>query len=156
MKATIIKYGLYSFLTAAVLFILGLIIGQGQEADYSIGEILGYLSIVISLLFVFFGIKHFRDKVNIGFVSFKKALIIGLLISVLAGIGVAIVDAIYTTFINPDFFDEYTQMMIDQGRGEDVIEMGSGLMAIVMCLTVFIIGIIISLISSLILQRKQN
>ena len=155
MKATIFKYGLYSFLTAAVLFTLGLIIGQGQEADYSTGEILGYLSIVISLLFVFFGIKHFRDKINNGIVSFKKALIIGLLISVLAGIGVAIVDAIYTTFINPDFFDEYTQMMIDQGRGDDVIEMGSGLMAIVMFLTVFIIGIIISLISSLILQRKK-
>ena len=153
MKSTIIKYGIYSCITAAVLFIFGLV--YGQEADYSTREVLGYASIVVSLLFVFFGIKHFRDKENDGVVSFGQALGIGLFISALAGIGVALVDAIYTTFINPDFFDEYAQMMKDLGRGDEVMEIGSGMMAVIMFVTVFIIGFIISLISAIILQRKN-
>jgi hypothetical protein len=152
MQSTIIKYGIYSCITAAVLFILGLVFGQ--EADFSTREILGYASIVVSLLFVFFGIKHFRDKENGGLVSFKQALLLGLAISVMAGIGVAIVDAIYTIFINPEFFDEFTQMMKDQGREDEIIEMGSGMMAAIMFVTVFVIGFIISLLSALILQRK--
>ena len=152
MQSTIIKYGIYSCITAAVLFILGLVLGQ--EADFSTREVLGYASIVVSLLFVFFGIKHFRDRENGGAVSFKQALLLGLAISVLAGVGVAVVDAIYTTFINPDFFDEFTQMMKDQGREDEIIEMGSGMMAAIMFVTVFVIGFIISLLSALILQRK--
>ena len=152
MKSTIIKYGLYAFITAAVLFALGLVFGK--NFSYEAQEVIGYASIVICLLFVFFGIKHFRDNVNNGSVSFGKALTIGILISVLAGLGVAIVDAIYTTFINPDFFDQYAQRMEEMGRGDEVIEMGSGLMAVVMFMTVFVIGFIISLISSLLLQKK--
>ncbi len=152
MKSTVIKYGLYGFITAGILFTLGLVFGK--NLSYSAQEVIGYASIVICLLFVFFGIKHFRDNVNNGSVSFGKALSIGIMISVLAGLGVALVDAIYTTFINPDFFDQYAQRMEEMGRSDEVIEMGSGLMAAVMFMTVVVIGFIISLISSLILHRK--
>lgn len=55
---------------------------------------------IASLSFIFFGIKHYRDKVNNGAVSFGKALVIGLLISALTGLGIAMVDYIYTTVIN--------------------------------------------------------
>ena len=152
MQSTIIKYGIYSGITAAVLFILGLVFGQ--EADFGTREILGYASIVVSLLFVFFGIKHFRDRENSGIVSFKQALQLGLAISILAGVGVAVVDTIYTTFINPEFFNEFAQMMKDQGREDEVMDIGSGMMAVIMFVTVFVIGFIISLLSALILQRK--
>jgi uncharacterized membrane protein YjjP (DUF1212 family) len=120
---------------------------------------------------VYFGIKHYRDKENGGKVSFGKALIIGILISIFAGIGVAIFDYLYTTQINPDFAAEYleqslekmketlspeefkiksaelTQQMTDYG--------GSGFMAMLMFVSVLIIGFIMSLISGLILQRKN-
>jgi len=153
MKSTVIKYGLYAFSASAILFVLGLLLGD--SLSFGNQEIVGYTSIVLSLLFVFFGIKHFRDHQNNGVVSFGKALGIGILISIFAGLGVAIIDLIYTMFINPDFFAEYTQMLKDQGREDEIVEMGSGLMAMVMFLTVVVIGFIISLLSALILQRKN-
>jgi len=144
---------MYSLITAAILFVLGLVLGQ--DLDHSTREVLGYVSIVISLLFVFYGIKHFRDKVNDGVVSFKQALILGMLISIFAGIGVALVDVIYTSVINPDFYEEYKTAMREQGYEGEIPEMSSAFMAFIMFATVLIIGFVISLLSALILQRKN-
>lgn len=153
MKSTVLKYGLYGLITGFVIFILHLTFGI-NNLDYSTNEILGYVSIFISLSFIFFGIKHYRDKINNGVLSISKALAIGILISLLVGLGIAIADFIYTKFIDPDFFSSYEQMMIDQGKAEDIIEMTSITAAIFMLVLVTIIGFIISLISGLILQRK--
>ncbi|WP_282134679.1 DUF4199 domain-containing protein [Seonamhaeicola maritimus] len=152
MQATIKKYGLYGLLTGLVIFLLHLTLGK--DLSYSTNEIIGYISIFISLSFVFFGIKHYRDKVNNGVVSFGKALSIGILISVLVAIGIALADFIYTQFINPAWFENYYQMMRDAGKEDEIMEMTSFTAGLFMLTLVTVIGFIISLISSLILQRK--
>lgn len=152
MQATIKKYGLYGLLTGLVIFLLHLTLGK--DLSYSTNEIIGYISIFISLSFVFFGIKHYRDKVNNGAVSFGKALSIGILISVLVAIGIALADFVYTKFINPDWFENYYQMMRDAGKEDEIMEMTSFTAGLFMLTLVTVIGFIISLISSLILQRK--
>ncbi|MFS4493138.1 DUF4199 domain-containing protein [Maribacter sp. 2308TA10-17] len=153
MKNTIIKFGFYGFLLSIVLFLSGLYFGKGM--DFSTQEVVGYLTMVVSLVFVFFGIKHFRDNENKGQLSLSKGLLIGLLISAFTASGIALADYIYTTAINPDFFNEYIAMMREQGHTEEIPDWGSGFMAFVMFATVLIIGFIISLISALILQRKN-
>ncbi len=168
MKKTVIKYGLYSLLTASVLFLLAFLIGKGMS--YSVQETVGYITMVVSLVFVFFGIRHFRDNINNGKVSFGKALLIGFLISLFAGLGFGIVDYIYTTVINPDFAQEYLTTMVADMKAnlpagefetqkanlEQQMEEygGSGFMAFIMFATVAMIGLVISIISALILQRK--
>ena len=152
MKSTINKYGLFGAITGFVIFISHL--AFAKNLSYSTLEVLGYISIFLSLSFIYFGIKHFRDNVNEGSITLGKALIIGLLISVLVGIGIAIADFIYTKFLNPNFFKDYTQMLIEQGRGDEVFEMTSLMGAAFMLVLVVIIGFIVSLISGLILQRK--
>ena len=133
--------------------------------------IFGYASMVISLIFVYFGIKHYRDNINDGKVSLGKALAIGLLISLFSAVGFAIVDYIYTSSINPNFaveYKEYTMTQLSESNlsaeefktkvEELEASMGmmgsSSFMAFIMFATVMIIGFIISLISGLILQRK--
>jgi hypothetical protein len=116
---------------------------------------LGYVSIFLSLSFVFFGIKHYRDQVNNGKVSLGKAIAIGVLISILVGLGIALADFIYTKFIDPSFFSNYEKMLIEQGKEDEIIEMTSATAALFMLVLVTIIGFIISLISGLILQRKN-
>lgn len=169
MKQIVLKYGGYGLLTAAALFLLSLTFGKGLS--YSAQEVLGYTSMIVSLSFIFFGIKHYRDKVNNGVVSFGKALLIGLLISALTGLGIAIVDYLYTTVINPDFASEYLDTMLksyetmysgaelEAKKAELRQQMqdygGSGFMAALMFVTVVLIGFVISLISGLILQRKK-
>jgi hypothetical protein len=168
MKSTVVKFGLYGLLTSAVIFLAALTFGKGLSMGTQ--EVLGYLSIIISLSFVFFGIKHFRDKENNGKVSFKKAFSIGLLISVFVGIGIGVVDFIYTAYINPDFVQEYLDAMVKTMEAElppeeaaiekaaleeQMANFGSSwFMALLMFSTVFIIGMIVSLLSSLLLQRK--
>lgn len=171
MKNTIIKYGIRAFIAASVLFLSGFLIGKQVDLDFDTMAIFGYASMVLSLLFVFFGIKHFRDHVNDGKVTLGKAIIIGLLISLFAAVGFGIVDYIYTTSINPDFAIEYKDYTITQLQEAnlsaeelktktDELEASMGMMssptvlAFIMFATVMIIGFIISLISGLILQRK--
>lgn len=171
MKQSVIKFGIQAFTMACVLFLAGFLIGEQIDLDYNMMAIFGYASMVISLIFVFFGIKHYRDHINNGKVSLGKAIAIGLLISLFAAIGFGIVDYIYTTMINPNFALEYkdftlTQLQEANLSAEEIkaktkeleasMEMmsSSTFMAFIMFATVMIIGFIISLISGLILQRK--
>ena len=115
MRNTVIKFGSYGLIVGLIIFILHLVIGINRF-DYATNEVLGYISIFLSLSFVFFGIKHYRDQVNDGVVTLGKAIIIGLLISVFVAIGIAVADFIYTKFIDPSFYSNYNQMLIEQGR----------------------------------------
>ncbi|WP_243473625.1 DUF4199 domain-containing protein [Winogradskyella sp. MH6] len=168
MKNTVLKFGGYGLILGAVIFGLALTFGGGLS--YTTQEIIGYGSMVASLSFVYFGIKHFRDQVNDGKVTFGKALLIGVLISAFVGLGVGIVDYLYTTVINPDFAEDYlaktlksyetlySGQELENKKTELTTQMknygGSGFMAAIMFFTVLVIGFIISLISGLILQRK--
>lgn len=168
MKNTIIKYGIYSLITASILFFSALVLAK--SLDYSTQEVIGYLSMIASLSFVFLGIKHYRDNENNGYVSFSKALVLGISISVFAGVGFGIIDYIYTTQINPDFATEYLNKSLETMKSSLPVEEfeqkkleltqqmeqygGSGFMAFIMFATVLILGFIISLVSALFLQRK--
>lgn len=153
MKKVVLKYGGYGFVLSTVLFLLGLYIGKGVA--YTTQEVIGYVTIIASLVFVFFGIKHFRDKENQGKLSFGKGMIIGISISAISALGIALADLIYTTAINPDFFEEYKAVMVAEGYEGEIPEYSSGFMAFIMFVTVLTIGVIISLLSSLVLQRKK-
>jgi len=163
MKSTILKYGSRAFATMLILFLLAFLIGKGKS--YSVQETLGYLTIVISLSLVYFAIRHYRDEVNGGHLSFGQGLGLGMIISACAGLGSAIADAIYTTAIYPDFIEEYTQYELDKMKASlppaefetasaellaQIEWMGTpAILALVMFATVILIGLIVSLISSL-------
>jgi hypothetical protein len=168
MKNTVIKFGLLAFLSGFILFGLPFFLGMGVDYDY--GELIGYTAMILSLLFVYFGIKHFRDKENNGKISYRKTILIGMLITFGSALGVALFDYIYTSQINPDFATEYLEYSINKMQetlsGEELNvkaaelkqqmeDYGSpGFMAFMMFASVVILGFIITLISGLILQRK--
>ncbi|WP_299894502.1 DUF4199 domain-containing protein [uncultured Aquimarina sp.] len=170
MKNTVIRYGIYGAITISILFLLALTLGR--NLSYFAQEVIGYTSMVVSLLFVFFGIKHYRDHENNGIVSFGKALLIGILISLFAALAFGIIDVIYILYINPDFAAEYYGHMVEQMRStlpeeefkiklaeleaEKELFSSPVMNFLLMSFTVLIIGFIISLISGLILQRKST
>ncbi len=168
MKKTVIRYGTYGAISICVLFLLSWTLLS--ELPLGTQEVLGYASMIVSLGFVFFGIKHFRDHENDGKVSFKKALTIGILISLITALVFGILDVIYTEVLNPDFMDTYyeqtaknleetlsaEEFQVKLAELESQKEMfGNPIFTfLLMAMTVFVIGFIMSLISSLILQRK--
>ena len=52
MKNTIIKFGIYGLLTASILFLLSFLLGK--NLDFDLQAVVGYTSMVISLLFIYF------------------------------------------------------------------------------------------------------
>ncbi|UPS92809.1 DUF4199 domain-containing protein [Bizionia sp. M204] len=170
MKKTVFKYGLYSSGLLILLFSASFIFED--SIDYSMSEVIGYFSIILSLLFIYFGIKFYRDTINNKTLKFSKGLKIGLLISVFTALTFGLINVVYTLFINPDFTTEYYNHSIETFRETlsdadfqaKLIELESQreifgnpfFNFFLMALTVFVIGFIISVISSLILQRKSK
>ena len=168
MKKTVVRYGTYGAITICLLFLISWFLLD--DLPLSIQEVLGYVSMIVSLCFVFFGIRHFRDFENDGKVSFKKALTIGILISLITALVFGILDVIYTEVLNPEFMDNYyeaatkkmeetlpaEELKVKLAEMESQKEMFSNpiFTFAIMGMTVFVIGFIISLISALILQRK--
>lgn len=169
MKKTVLRFGLYGAFSICTLFLLEWLIGK--NLDYSVQEIIGYASMIVSLGFVYLGIKHFRDKENNGKLSFKKALTIGVLISLITALAFGVLDIIYIEFLEPDFTTEYYARIVEDLKStlpeeefnvklaeiESEKELFSNpiFSFLLMAMIVFIIGFIISLISSLVLQRKN-
>lgn len=168
MRKIVFRYGGYGAISICVLFLAAWFLGDGQS--YAVQEFIGYAVMIVSLSFVFFGIKQFRDTENEGKISFKKALTLGVLISGIVALVFGILDVIYVEFLNPDFMDEYYARSVAQMRAKlPEAEFKIKLAALeaqkstfsnpfftflIMGMTVFVIGFIISLLSSLILQRK--
>lgn len=169
MKKTILRFALYSSSTICILFLLSWFLGK--DLSHETQEFLGYASMIISLSFVYFGIRHFRDQQNNGTINLKKGLLLGVLISLLTALAFGSLDMIYIKFINPDFLAEYYSATIEKlqstlppdefklelAKMESQKELFSSpiMNFFIMFLTVFIIGFIISLISAFILQRKK-
>jgi len=168
MKKTILRFGLLGIITICVLSLLNWsLVGS---VDNTVGEILGYSTMVVSLIFVFFGIKHFRDKENNGLVTFGQALLIGVLISLIVSFAFGILDLIYVKLVNPEFMTEYYEGMLEEAKSLPTAEFENRKAELesekemflnpimhffIMSMMVFIIGFIISLLSALILQRKN-
>jgi hypothetical protein len=80
------------------------------------GEIVGYTGMVLSFLFVFFGVRAYRDRLGGAPLTFGSAFAVGLLITLVsAAFYVVAWEIVYFNFM-PDFADKYTAHLLDQLR----------------------------------------
>jgi hypothetical protein len=78
MRKTVWTFGLISGVMLSVMMLVTIPFVDAIGSDR--GEIVGYSTMVLSFLLVYFGIRSYRDNVGGGSVSFKRALAIGALI----------------------------------------------------------------------------
>lgn len=136
-------------------------------------EIIGYSAMIIAFSFIFVGTKNFRDKYNQGMVSFGKAFLVGLGISLIGStlyVGAWLIE--YYCFM-PDFMDKYSAALILkaqhsglsaealQKRLDSINSMSrmykQPLMVTLLTYSeVLPVGIVISLITALILKRRHS
>ena len=154
-----------------VVLLTSFFIFKGKE-NWETQEILGYTTIVISLLFVYFGIRHWRDNYNTGRLSFGQGLKLGTLITLFPSIAFGLLTWLEMSVLDPEFSNKYYAYYVQKMKAstppdklqealqklESEKEMFSSpfLQFAVMFLTVFLIGIVITVISSLILQRNAR
>jgi hypothetical protein len=170
MKKTTLRYGLYATvllvaLSAVDFFIIAKLAGPAVQ------EIAGYLTMLLSMVFVFIGIRHYRDQVNGGSLSFVQGLKIGLLIIIIPSVCFGLFDILYTEVIHPGWMNEYYVAYAERLKTStppdklDAVlkkmneekEMFSNplIQFLLMSLTVFIIGFIVTIISAITLRRSK-
>ncbi len=170
-----LKYGSIAGIIMAVIFFLPFVIFKGQDLYnfFLVGEIIGYSTMILSLLFVFFGIRSYRDVELGGVITFGKAFATGLLITLVASIIFGLFTVLLYTVISPNLGNEmiefYKRSITESGQPQQIIDKQIAEMesnrslynnatfnGFLMFATVFIIGAVVALISSFVLKRKSS
>ena len=173
MKKNIIIYGLIAGIIISFLMLLSFIYYShcNGNADYNISMLIGYASMLISFSFVFVGIRNYRDKYNEGVISFGKAFKIGIMIVLIASTFYVVTWLIDYFYFMPDFMDKYATHSLDKlkasGASQVDIEKKTQEMAnfarmyknpffnaMMTYCEILPVGLIVTLISSLVLKRK--
>ena len=164
MQSIVLKHGLIAGGILIVAFAVTLPLGLHSE-------LIGYTSMVLAFLLVFFGIRAYREEIG-GAIGFGKAFQVGILITlVICAIYVISWEIVYWGFM-PDFLDKYNAHALAKlrasGATEAAIREAQAKMAQlaklyanplfnagITFMEIFPVGLIVTLVSAAILRRKQ-
>jgi hypothetical protein len=114
MRKIVLTFGLIAGAILSVMMLLTM--PFHDQIGFDKGMIIGYTSMVLAFLMIFFGVKSYRDNVAGGRVSFGKAFQIGMLITLVAtACYVATWQVVYRKVV-PDYDEKYTAYSLDQAR----------------------------------------
>ena len=114
MRKIVLTFGLIAgaFLSAMMLITLKF----QDQIGFDKGETIGYTTMVLAFLMVFFGVKSYRDNVAGGSVTFGRAFMVGLFITTVASLCyVATWELVYYE-LAPDFADKYAAYVVDKAK----------------------------------------
>ncbi|MCC7054416.1 MAG: DUF4199 domain-containing protein [Gemmatimonadaceae bacterium] len=114
MRQTVLKYGFIAggILSALLTVTVAVPTMLGIEPSLPLGMVIGYTTMLVSFLFIHFGIRSYRDTVLDGSVRFWQAARVGLLIALIGAICYAATwQVVYRTFL-PDFAEKYGQAAV--------------------------------------------
>lgn len=114
MRKIVLTFGLISGAILSAMMLLT--IPFADRIGFDKGAIIGYTTMVLAFLMVYFGVRSYRDNVAGGSVSFGRAFKVGLLIVVIASTCyVATWQFVYYR-ITPDFMEKYSAYALEQAR----------------------------------------
>ena len=121
MKKTVLTFGLISGAVISVMMLLT--IPFHDAIGFGIGGlIVGYTTMVLAFLLVFFGVRSYRDNIAGGTVRFGRAFAVGALIAVVASLCyVATWEVTYFKFA-PDYLTKYQARTLEKARAEGASE----------------------------------
>ena len=172
MKKIVWVNGIIGGIIVAVMMLISMLWFKNSE-HMEWGMVYGYTSMIIAFSFIFVAIKTYRDKYNNGQISFGKAFTIGLFITLIASTFYVVTWLFCYYNIVPDFAEQYGKSMVkklaESGASANAIakkkiemvqfgEMYKNplINAMFTYIEIIPVGLIISLIASLILKRKKR
>ena len=171
MKKIVLTFGLISGAMASLMMLATLPFVERIGFDYAL--VIGYTTIVLSFIMVFFGIRSYRENIGGGYITFGKAFAVGILITLISCVlYVGTWEALYWKFM-PDFAEKCFQHAVDQtiasGASTEVVaakvqemkefaEMYKNpfINVAFTFMEPFPVGLLITLISAAILRRKPK
>jgi hypothetical protein len=173
MKKNILVYGLIAgvVVSALMLSIVNYVSHCEGNVGYNTSMLIGYAAMLIALSLVFVGIRNYRDKYNGGVISFGKAFKTGIMIVLIASTIYVVAWLIDCYFFIPDFAEKYAAQTLDKlkasGAGQIEIDKETKDMAnfvrmfknpffnaMMAYAEILPVGLIVTVISSLILKRR--
>lgn len=172
MKKNILIYGVIAGIVVSILMFFNVnYMGQAGKTSYNTSVLLGYTSMLIAFSLVYVGIRNYRDKYNEGVISFGKAFKIGILIVLIASTFYVVAWLIDYYFFVPDYMEKYSTHILGElkasGASQTEINKETKKMADMVTMLknplfnammtyaeILPVGLIVTLISSLILKRK--
>lgn len=169
MKKIVLLYGLLAGIISSLGFV---IMSADKEINFDNGMIYGFSSMILAFALIFVATIQYR-KQNGGSITFAKAFLIGLYISLIASSMYVIIWLITYYNFHPDFMEKYTACVLDQlkaeGASQAVIESKTVEMQkmsenyknplFIILYTyaeILPLSLVLSLISALILKRKPK
>src|SRR4051812_6437595 len=101
MKEIVLKYGGLSVLVLIGISVLSLVVVGRCGTHFTRQTVITYTSMLLSMVFVYFGMMKYRDTVNGGTMSYLQGLKVGILITLLPSIAFGIFNVIYVKYIDP-------------------------------------------------------
>jgi len=114
MKKTVITFGLISGAVSALMMVVT--IPFEDAIGFNHGLIIGYTTIVLSFLLVYFGVRSYRDNVGNGQITFAKAFGVGILITLISCFCYVATWEILYFHVLHGFADKYSAHIVERAR----------------------------------------
>ncbi len=120
MKKIVLTFGLIA--GAILSAVMALTIPFKDQIGFDKGAVIGYTSMILAFLLIYFGIRSYRDNVAGGVISFGRAFKVGALIAFIASACyVATWEVIYFNFA-PDYLTQYQEHVLENARADGETE----------------------------------
>jgi len=114
MRKTVLTFGVISGLISALMMLATVPFMHKISSDK--GLIVGYTTIVLAGLLVFFGIRSYRDNASGGRLTFARGLAVGILISLLSNCFYVATWEVVSYKFMPDFAEKYAGQMVEHAK----------------------------------------
>ena len=169
MKKVVLTFGLISGAVSSLMMLLTL--PFLDRIGFDRGEIIGYTTILLSFLVVFFGVRSYRENVAGGTLGFGRAFAVGLLITLVSCACYVVTWEIIYFKLAPGFADKYAAHAIDKAKASGASQQAVDeiarqmrafkqmydrpvINAAMTFMEPFPIGLVVALVSAGVLRRK--
>ena len=97
---------------SGIATIITMIFGLEFGGDGGGSQAVGFLIMFIALSLIFFGVKRYRDIEQGGVIKFSKALGLGVMMAVVAGIAYVVIWEIYLGLTGYEFYNDYFDSLL--------------------------------------------
>jgi hypothetical protein len=114
MRKVVLTFGLIS---GAILSVMMLLTTHFQDQiGFDKAYIIGYATMVLAFLMVYFGVRSYRDNVAGGSVTFRRAFSLGLMITVIASVCYVATWQLVYYKLAPDHLAKWSAYEVDKAK----------------------------------------
>lgn len=114
MKKIVLTFGLIAGAMLSLMMVATL--PFMDQIGFDKGAVIGYTTMVLAFLMVYFGIRSYRDNVAGGTIGFGRAFTVGILITFIASACYVATWQVVYYKLAPDFGEKYVAYEVDKAR----------------------------------------